>query len=134
MTNESTRPGTVLVTGASGLIGARICERLSSSYTVIGLDVDPPPDTLRHLEWLTCDLTRDESVSQALGTVRERHGDQLASVIHLAAYLRFLGSAQPVLSEADGRRHGPPAAHPTAVRCGAVRVLEQPPGHGTRRA
>jgi nucleoside-diphosphate-sugar epimerase len=96
MTNESTRPGTVLVTGASGLIGARICERLSSSHTVVGLDVDPPPDTLRHLEWLTCDLTRDESVSQALGAVRERHGDRLASVIHLAAYYDFSGAPSPL--------------------------------------
>lgn len=87
---------TVLVTGASGLIGTRICQRLSSNYIVIGLDVDPAPRSLEHLEWLRCDLTRDESVSQALGTVRDRHGARIASVVHLAAYYDFSGAPSPL--------------------------------------
>jgi nucleoside-diphosphate-sugar epimerase len=35
-------------------------------------------------------------VSRALGTVRERHGDKLASVIRLAAYYDFSGAPSPL--------------------------------------
>lgn len=96
MANDRNQQHIVLVTGASGLIGTRICKRLSSNYVVIGLDVDPAPPALEHLEWLKCDLTRDESVSGALGTVSDRHGARLASVVHLAAYYDFSGAPSPL--------------------------------------
>lgn len=87
--------GIIVVTGASGLIGARISARLSPKYTVVGLDVDPPP-ALRHLDWLTCDLTRDESVSETLTRIRDAHGPRIASVVHLAAYYDFSGEPSPM--------------------------------------
>jgi nucleoside-diphosphate-sugar epimerase len=38
-----------------------------------------------------CDLTSEESVANAMRTVRQRHGDTLTSVLHLAAYYDFAG-------------------------------------------
>jgi nucleoside-diphosphate-sugar epimerase len=38
------------------------------------------------------DLTSEESVAHSLFDVRDRHGEQIASVIHLAAYYDFAGA------------------------------------------
>lgn len=45
---------------------------------------------------MDCDLTSDESVNLALQTLRERHGNKLASVVHLAAYYDFSGQPSPL--------------------------------------
>jgi nucleoside-diphosphate-sugar epimerase len=41
-------------------------------------------------------LTKDDSVANALGILRQRHGNHLASVIHLAAYYDFSGEPSPL--------------------------------------
>ena len=38
-------PPVVLVTGASGLIGVRTAHALAPEYSVVGLDIEEPPDT-----------------------------------------------------------------------------------------
>jgi nucleoside-diphosphate-sugar epimerase len=58
---------------------------------VVGLDLKRPGKTVSGTDFIECDLTKDESVIGALDTVREKHGDHLASVIHLAAYYDFSG-------------------------------------------
>src|SRR5688500_11624710 len=78
----------VLVTGSAGLIGSKVVQSLSVEYKVIGLDRNPPKQEVG-ADFVECDLTRDESVASALRTIRERHGDRVASVIHLAAYYDF---------------------------------------------
>jgi nucleoside-diphosphate-sugar epimerase len=81
----------ILVTGSAGLIGKRTLEALSSNYSVVGMDVKRPEKTVAGTDFIECDLTKDESVVQALDTVRKKHRDHLASVIHLAAYYDFAG-------------------------------------------
>src|SRR5918994_3132384 len=81
----------VLVTGSAGLIGTRVVKALSSNFEVVGLDVKRPEKTVAGTDFIECDLTKDESVVQALDTLRDNHGDRLASVIHLAAYYDFSG-------------------------------------------
>jgi nucleoside-diphosphate-sugar epimerase len=58
---------------------------------VIGFDRKapdpPPPDCV----YIPVEITSDESVLDGLRIVREHHGDNIASVIHLAAYYDFLG-------------------------------------------
>jgi nucleoside-diphosphate-sugar epimerase len=81
----------VLVTGSAGLIGTSVVEAFASDFVVIGMDVKRPEKSVAGSEFVECDLTKDESVAQALNTVRERHESRVASVIHLAAYYDFSG-------------------------------------------
>jgi len=86
----------IVVTGSSGLIGARVMADLSSDYRVVGLDVKPPQQTVASADWIECDFTSYVSVAQAFTGVRERYGHQVASVIHLAAYYDFSGEPSPL--------------------------------------
>ena len=81
----------VLVTGSAGLIGTKVVKAFSSSFEVVGLDLKRPEKHIAGTDFIECDLTKDESVVQALDTLRRKHGDHLASVIHLAAYYDFSG-------------------------------------------
>jgi nucleoside-diphosphate-sugar epimerase len=86
----------MLVTGISGLIGTRIIDAFSGDYRTVGLDVKRPETQTAEVDWIKCDLTEDASTRQALAEVREKHGERLASVIHLAAYYDFSGKPSPL--------------------------------------
>ncbi len=90
MESKSAKP-IILVTGSTGLIGTRVLKAFSSDFKVVGLDLKRPETPVPATHFVECDLTNDESVSRALDTVRDNHGDQLAGVIHLAAYYDFSG-------------------------------------------
>ncbi len=89
---EAMEKPVVLVTGSTGLIGTKVVEAFASDYKVVGLDVKRPESLAAGTDFIECDLTKDESVEQSLRTVREKHGERLASVIHLAAYYDFTGA------------------------------------------
>jgi nucleoside-diphosphate-sugar epimerase len=89
---------TVLVTGASGLIGTRVCRELGSDHRVVGLDVKRPRGPTG-VPWVDCDLTDDTSVGEAFAEVERRFGERIASVIHLAAYYDFSGEESPLYDE-----------------------------------
>ncbi|MGE0577898.1 MAG: vitamin K epoxide reductase family protein [Reyranella sp.] len=93
MTNTS-RP-TVLITGSSGFLGQAIGRSLVGRYQVIGLDVAPPRRAIPGIDTVVIDLTSDDSVAEALSTVRARSGGRIASVIHLAAYYDTTGEDNP---------------------------------------
>lgn len=82
----------ILITGNSGLIGEKIVADLARDHRIVGLDVKKPESMPDGSDFVKTDLTDDASVRKALGTVRERHGSRLASVIHLAAYYDFSGA------------------------------------------
>ncbi|QEG36904.1 NAD-dependent epimerase/dehydratase family protein [Bythopirellula goksoeyrii] len=98
MTQSQHQP-VVLVTGNSGLIGSRICQRLLDRYMLVGLDLNPPEQRQTVQEWIQCDLTKDSSVSSTLQEVLERFGSKIASVIHLAAYYDFSGESSPLYDD-----------------------------------
>lgn len=82
---------TILVTGACGLIGSALAERLASKYRIAAFDIlDEPPD-IPIDEYYRIDLTSDESTKEGVEKVRKDFGDRIASVIHLAAYYDFSG-------------------------------------------
>lgn len=81
----------VIVTGASGFIGHRLCERLAESYDVIGLDRPGEPHPPAVADCVDLDLTSNDSVIKAFQKIRADHGDKIASVVHLAAYYDFSG-------------------------------------------
>lgn len=81
----------VLVTGGSGLIGKRIIERLADRYQCIGLDKAGNPVTNPKVENICLDITDTASINAVLERIRFAYGEQIASVIHLAAYYDFAG-------------------------------------------
>lgn len=89
----------VLITGSSGLIGYPLAERLARRFRVIGFDRAGPPHPPAGVDCVEVDVTSDESVRQALETVRSKHGDHIDSVVHLAAYYDFSGEQNPEYEE-----------------------------------
>lgn len=93
----------VLITGVSGNVGSALSAALSADYHVVGMDMTGPE---HDGDWIKIDLTSDASVAQAMREFRARHGERIASVVHLAAYFDFSGE-QNVLYESvnvDGTR------------------------------
>jgi nucleoside-diphosphate-sugar epimerase len=86
----------ILVTGASGLIGSELCKSFAPEFQLVGLDRKPPKVEVAGSDFVACDLTKDASMAEALRIVREKYGDRLASVIHLAAYYDFSGEPSPL--------------------------------------
>jgi len=99
----SARP-LVLITGAAGAIGTALVRALEADYRVVGLDLTGKEAAC---ELIPVDLTSADSVELALRKLADRHGRQIASVIHLAAYFDFSGEEHPAYDavNVDGTRH-----------------------------
>lgn len=89
----------VLVTGSSGLIGSATCRKLAAHYRIVGFDRVGPPLPPREAEAVSIDLSSQDSVDAGFERVRYAYGDQIASVIHLAAYYDFSGEPSPLYDE-----------------------------------
>jgi nucleoside-diphosphate-sugar epimerase len=76
---ETAKP-TILITGVSGNLGRRLLQQLSG-YTVVGVDLTPPPDSHSVERFVPLDLGREESTRQLSLLIREL---QPVSVVHLA--------------------------------------------------
>jgi nucleoside-diphosphate-sugar epimerase len=84
----------ILITGASGRIGFKSAEYFSQKYQIVGFDVFLA-GSLPEVEFVAVDIASDESVKEGLDHVREKYGNKIASVIHLAAYYSFASSNSP---------------------------------------
>mgnify|MGYP001221117244 CR=1 FL=1 len=82
---------TVLITGSSGLIGSALGLALHKHCHVVGLDNEGPPHPPENFDWLSVDLTSDESVQNAFHILEHRIGRKIDSVFHFAAYYSFSG-------------------------------------------
>jgi nucleoside-diphosphate-sugar epimerase len=96
----------VAVTGSSGLIGAALASRLARAYTAVGFDRPGEPHPPAHIDCLDLDVASDESVRAGLRQLRERYGDRIASVVHLAAYYDFSGEPSDQYEEVTVRGTG----------------------------
>jgi nucleoside-diphosphate-sugar epimerase len=87
MTRPDSSGPTVLVTGASGLIGSRLVHELGRDHRVVAMDrLDPGEEHPGPSIHVPVDLTCDESTEDAVRRVTAQcGGDEVASVIHLAA-------------------------------------------------
>jgi nucleoside-diphosphate-sugar epimerase len=73
-----TAKSTILITGVSGNLGRRLLEQLSR-YTVVGVDLTPPPQAIER--FIPLDLGKEESTRELHLLIREV---QPVSVVHLA--------------------------------------------------
>lgn len=89
---EDTRP-IVLITGATGNLGASIAAALGHDYRVVGLDRGTGAVNFPVFQ---ADVTSDASLQRALDQVRAEYGAHIASVIHLIAYFDFTGEENPL--------------------------------------
>ncbi len=87
---------TILITGSNGYLGYAVAQRLSERYDVVGFDRRAPSHPPPKAECLYVDLTSEPSLRRGLETVREVHGDVLASVLHFAAHYDFSGAPSPL--------------------------------------
>ncbi|MEO7339061.1 MAG: NAD-dependent epimerase/dehydratase family protein [Caldimonas sp.] len=85
----------VLVTGASGFVGSHVVEALVDRYDVVALDHTAPAQPPERAEFVALDVTSEASVDAALARVRVAHGDTIASVIHLAAFIDLTNEDDP---------------------------------------
>ncbi len=89
--SRRTKKELIVVSGSSGLIGNALIDKLVQQYQVVGLDNvgDPfPPITA---ECVCIDLTSEESMKRSFERIRFGYGNQITSVVHLAAYYSFSG-------------------------------------------
>lgn len=89
--SEQRNKPVVLITGSSGLIGKRIIDRLADQYQCIGLDKIGNPKANIKSENICFDITDKASIEAAIQRVKFAYGDEIASVVHLAAYYDFAG-------------------------------------------
>lgn len=91
----------VLITGAAGHLGTALAESLANKYRVISSD---RPGAQCDLEM---DITSEKAVDDAIDMFRQRYGDRIAAVIHLAAYFDFTGEESPLYEKVNerGTRH-----------------------------
>ena len=94
----------LLITGASGGIGTKLCRAFSPDYTVVGLDVKPCHQADISYE---IDLTSPQTLKNAFDTIKSEHGKTIAGVIHLAAFFDFTGEPNPLYQSVnvDGTKH-----------------------------
>ena len=86
----------VMVTGGSGLLGSRLIQRLRGDYRVVSLDREGDPLAAADVEFICVDLTSDESVRRAIDRVRSLYGNDVAALVHLAAFYDFSGRPSPL--------------------------------------
>ena len=99
--------GLVLVTGSSGSIGSAVMRRMAGRFeSIVGFDREAPTPPPAGCVYIPVDVTSDESVREGLRILREHHGTQVASVIHLAAYYDFLGEPTTKYDEITVRGTG----------------------------
>jgi nucleoside-diphosphate-sugar epimerase len=93
----------VLITGAAGNLGGSVAQAFRADYSVVGMDRG---EGRADLPVVGVDLASDDSVELAFRKFRERHGDRIASVIHLIAFFDFSGEPSPLYQtvNVDGTR------------------------------
>jgi len=84
--------GIIIVSGSNGRIGDAVMRRFAGRFTdVVGFDRKAPKPPPPGCVYIPVEITSEESVRDGLRTIREHHGANVASVIHLAAYYDFFG-------------------------------------------
>lgn len=87
----------VLITGSEGRIGKGIAAALGEDYTTVGFEQKCDSG----LNCITVDISSDEAMATACEQLRQRYGQRIASVIHLAAFYDFSDEPNPLYEEVN---------------------------------
>ena len=96
--SQSTQKPMIIITGAAGNLGQALVAALKQDYRVIGLDRKSADGVAKSF---SIDLTSAKSVKEAFQQLLEEEGDEVAAVIHLAAYFDFTGEASPLYEKVN---------------------------------
>ncbi|WP_010628080.1 NAD-dependent epimerase/dehydratase family protein [Halomonas sp. KM-1] len=88
----------VIITGASGGVGTALTRSLKDDYHIIGLDRSAGEEADESYEF---DLTEVDSIKRTMSEIAERHGHDIAAVVHLAAYFDFTGEESPLYEKVN---------------------------------
>jgi len=87
----------VAITGASGFLGRRVLDLLKSQYKLIAIDLRSQSESgvPKHpnISWHQFDICNENALQAVCNEVK--NGDEIHSVIHLAAYYDFSGEDHP---------------------------------------
>lgn len=83
--------GVIVVTGSSGFIGSALINRLTETYSGIGLDISFSSNAPKTYECIYMDITSENSIRRAFERIGYAYGNKITSVVHLAAYYDFSG-------------------------------------------
>ncbi|BCA96617.1 vitamin K epoxide reductase [Legionella antarctica] len=89
MVKGKTKP-IVIITGSAGTIGTALTRKLKDCYQVVGFDLSEDACDIPF------DLSSPISVSLAFKLFKEKFGNKIAGVIHLAAFFDFTGKESPL--------------------------------------
>jgi nucleoside-diphosphate-sugar epimerase len=81
--------GVILVTGSCGRIGAGVVKKMGGDFRMVGFELLKAFYASANEELVPCDVSSDESVTQALAHVHNFYGNKISTVVHLAAYYSF---------------------------------------------
>ena len=84
-------PNLVVITGSSGFIAAALVKRIGSLHRLVGFDRPGAPHPPPECDRIDVDLSSDQSVRSGFEALHQKHGGNLAAVVHLAAYYDFSG-------------------------------------------
>ena len=96
--NPSTQKPMIIITGAAGNLGQALVGALKQDYRVIGLDRKSAEGVAKSF---SIDLTAPKSVKDTFQQLLEEEGDEIAAVIHLAAYFDFTGEKSPLYDKVN---------------------------------
>lgn len=85
---------TIIITGSNGFIGNALTKKLCQKFNVIGFDRELPKTSQTAASY-EVNIASAESISKALDSVKDKFGNKIASVIHLAAYYSFSEQESP---------------------------------------
>ncbi|MEO6422275.1 MAG: vitamin K epoxide reductase family protein [Candidatus Nitrotoga sp.] len=89
----------IVITGSGGRIGAGINNALCEKFTIVGFELKCPENS----NCISVDISSDVAVTNACEQLRQRYGNRIASVIHLAAFYDFSDDHNPLYDEVNVR-------------------------------
>ncbi len=79
----------IVITGCSGRTGTRVAHKFADPrFSVIGLDLVSPKIATTNFEFIRCDISSQTELQAAFKHIREKYGDHIASIIHLASFYK----------------------------------------------
>lgn len=91
---ENSKKRLVLITGAGGRIGRAVIKRIADRFKVIGFDRSSAIFFSEDQEIIPLDVSNKESMISTFNNIKQKHGNKIHCVIHLAAYYSFEDNSQ----------------------------------------